>query len=187
LEADEYAEEIRTQFLSRDTDEIVGWIVDLRGNGGGNMWPMLAALSPLLDGSAGFFVDPDSVWQEWWVHEGTSFLDQFPVTTVDVHVPHGVAGRVAVLTDVRVASSGEATAIAFKNRPNTRQFGVGTCGISTGIQAGEIGPGFVLGLATTVMADRDSTIYGGKVLPDEEITDTAALVARAIEWIRTGI
>jgi carboxyl-terminal processing protease len=26
-----------------------GWVVDLRGNHGGDMWPMLAALSPLLD------------------------------------------------------------------------------------------------------------------------------------------
>jgi carboxyl-terminal processing protease len=25
-----------------------GWIIDLRGNGGGNMWPMMAGLGPLL-------------------------------------------------------------------------------------------------------------------------------------------
>ncbi len=29
-----------------------GWIVDLRGNGGGNMWPMLAGVGPILGEAA---------------------------------------------------------------------------------------------------------------------------------------
>jgi carboxyl-terminal processing protease len=186
--ADTYMNEIRAQMEAMDSDELVGWVVDLRGNGGGNMWPMLAALHPFLDGSTGFFVDPDSVWNEWWVHDGVSFLDQVPLYTVPtMFIPRATDGRVAVLTDVRVASSGEATAIAFRGRPNTRSFGTATCGVSTGIVAGSVGNGFVLGLATVWMADRDSTIYGGKLQPDEEITDAAATFARAIEWIRTGM
>src|SRR5262249_9604085 len=38
-----------------------GWVVDLRGNTGGNMWPMLAGIGPVLgDGLAGTFVSTDS-------------------------------------------------------------------------------------------------------------------------------
>jgi carboxyl-terminal processing protease len=187
-QADAYMTAIQAQMESVDSDALVGWVIDLRGNGGGNMWPMLAALHPFLDGSTGFFVDPDSLWNEWWVYDGTSFLDQFPISTVPTpFVPRATDGRVAVLTDVRVASSGEATAVAFRGRPNTRSFGTATCGVSTGIVAGPVGPGFTLGLATVWMADRDSTRYGGKLPPDELITDPDATLARAIEWIRSGI
>ena len=34
-----------------------GWIVDLRGNFGGNMWPMLLSVEPLIgNGTLGYFV-----------------------------------------------------------------------------------------------------------------------------------
>ena len=182
-----YMTAIQAQMEAMDSDQLVGWVIDLRGNGGGNMWPMLASLHPFLDGSTGFFVDPDSIWDEWWVHEGTSFLNQVPVSTVpSPFLPRATDGRVAVLTDVRVASSGEAAAVSLRGRPNTRSFGTATCGVSTGIVAGSVGAGYTLGLATVWMADRDSTVYGGKLHPDEVIEDPDATLARAIEWIRSG-
>jgi carboxyl-terminal processing protease len=187
-QAEAYMTAIQAQMQAMDSDSLVGWVIDLRGNGGGNMWPMLASLHPFLNGSTGFFFSPDSIWDEWWVNEGTSYLNQFPISTVPApFVPHATDGRVAVLTDVRVASSGEATTIAFRGRANTRSFGTATCGVSTGISPGQIRPGFTLGLATVRMADRDSVTYGGKLHPDEEITDPDAALARAIEWIRSGI
>jgi carboxyl-terminal processing protease len=186
-EANAYMTAIQAQMEEMDSDALVGWVIDLRGNGGGNMWPMLAAMHPFLDGSTGFFFDPDSIWDEWWVHDGVSFLNQAPISVVPTpFVPRATDGRVAVLTDVRVASSGEAMAVAFRGRPNTRSFGTATCGVSTGIVAGSVGNGFVLGLATVRMADRDSTVYGGKLHPDEVIADPDAALARAIEWIRSG-
>lgn len=39
--------------------------------------------------------------------------------------------RVAVLFDGMTASSGEAVVVAFKQRPDTRSFGMPTCGLST--------------------------------------------------------
>lgn len=183
-----YMQAIQQMIADHDSESVVGWIVDLRGNGGGNMWPMLASLSPFLEGMVGMFVDPDSVWQRWDVHDGVSFLDQYPLAGIDpVYSPRAVDGRLAVLTDVRVASSGEAVAVAFRGRANTRAFGTGTCGVSTGIVAGAVADGYILGLATVAMADRDSMIYGGAVAPDEHITDPAAVLTRAIEWIRTGM
>ena len=54
-----FADEIERQIRSRDAPDLVGWIVDLRGNGGGNMWPMIAGIGPVLgEGVAGFFVPP---------------------------------------------------------------------------------------------------------------------------------
>ncbi|MFD2419292.1 S41 family peptidase [Amycolatopsis pigmentata] len=48
-----------------------GWIVDLRHNGGGNMWPMVTVLAPLLgNGTIGHFVSADGRRTTWSLSEG---------------------------------------------------------------------------------------------------------------------
>lgn len=50
---------------------LCGWIVDLRANIGGSMWPMLAVAAPLLpDGVLGHFRQPDGRYQAWSAHRG---------------------------------------------------------------------------------------------------------------------
>ena len=40
-----------------DRPGLIGWIVDLRTDGGGNMWPMMAGLGPILgEGIMGWIV-----------------------------------------------------------------------------------------------------------------------------------
>ncbi len=43
-----FANGIQSVIRAADHDSLVGWIVDLRGNGGGNMWPMIAGVGPVL-------------------------------------------------------------------------------------------------------------------------------------------
>jgi hypothetical protein len=53
---------VQTQELICSLDQVHpgGWIVDLRGNSGGDMWPMVAGLGPIIgDGVLGAFVAPD--------------------------------------------------------------------------------------------------------------------------------
>lgn len=65
-EASQYAQSIQDAIKAADSDPIVGWIVDLRGNLGGNMWPMLAGVGPLLgEGTCGYFLDPDGNASAW--------------------------------------------------------------------------------------------------------------------------
>ena len=40
----EYMTSVQAQIKERDKPELKGWIVDLRGNMGGNMWPMLVGV-----------------------------------------------------------------------------------------------------------------------------------------------
>jgi carboxyl-terminal processing protease len=187
-EAGAYTSVIQTAMADQDDPGLTGWIVDLRGNGGGNMWPMLAALWPFLQATVGYFVDPDDAWIEWYVSGPYAYLGTTLVgEATNPYAPNLGSGRVAVLTDKRVASSGEATAVAFRGRPDTRTFGGETCGVPTGISAGPIGHGYTLGLAVVWMTDRDSTVYSAPLQPDEVIADPAAALARAIEWLRTGM
>jgi C-terminal processing protease CtpA/Prc len=93
--------------------------------------------------------------------------------------------KVAVLTDGNVASSGEATAIAFKGRPNTRFFGAATCGLSTANEPFMV-DGATLTLTVSTIADRNKVAYGDTLPPDEVIMDNTELLNRAISWIRGG-
>jgi carboxyl-terminal processing protease len=186
-EALSFADGIQASIRSMDRENLAGWIVDLRGNGGGNMWPMLAGLGPILgQGLAGYFIDPVGVRIPWEYREGGSFSGGFmtQVVTSSYALKRG-SPRVAVLTDNRVASSGEATAIAFRARPDTRSFGTSTCGLSTANSAFTVADGSILNLTVATMADRTGRSYGDVVVPDEVISDGDP-VARAVEWLQTG-
>jgi hypothetical protein len=183
-----FADEIVSRIRSRDAPELAGWIVDLRGNGGGNMWPMLAGIGPVLgEGVAGYFVPPVGAPSEWGYQSGGSFLSgSVLVSTTQVYTLIRRAPRVAVLTDQAVASSGEAIVVAFRARPNTRSFGSPTCGLSTANQSFQLSDGATLFLTVSVMADRTRAPYGLSLAPDEAVSGDAEVVQRAIEWLRAG-
>jgi carboxyl-terminal processing protease len=181
----EFAGAIQNAIRAADRDDLAGWIVDLRGNGGGNMWPMIAGIGPVLgDGVAGHFIDPDGVTQDWGYAVGAALA----VGSVVLQVPDPYRlrrerPRVAVLTDVGVASSGEAVAVAFRERPGTRSFGTPTCGLSTSNESFPLSDGAVLNLTVSTMADRTRRLYGDAIVPDEVVNDPAVVVARAVAWL----
>ena len=137
----------------------IGWIVDLRNSRGGNTWPALAGIGSLLgEGTGGFFVDAAIRATPWGYTKGEAWLDRPDVGGIEqVESPYKFAvsnPRVAVLTDIGVASSGEAIAIAFRARSNTRSFGTPTCGLSTAVAQFPLSRGGQVALMTSVMADR---------------------------------
>jgi carboxyl-terminal processing protease len=183
-----FANGIRNVIADADREDLAGWIVDLRGNGGGNMWPMLAGLGPVLgDGVAGYFIDPIGQHSVWEYREGGAWLEgQLLQSVTSPYQLKRPSPRVAVLTDNGVASSGEAVAIAFRGRPATRSFGSPTCGVSTANRAFALTDGAELILTVSVMADRTRTVYGDEVVPDERVPDGDATVQRAVAWLQTG-
>ena len=183
-----FARQIQDAIAAADRDDLIGWIVDLRSNGGGNMWPMIAGVGPLLgDGPLGYFINPLGTETPWEYRDGSSFSGGFPVTTVTP--PYRLRRpqpRVAVLSNIGIASSGEATLIAFRLRPNTRSFGEATCGLSTANATYPLSDGATLTLTTSVMADRAKNRFGDRIPPDEVLTDQAQAIQRAIAWLQTG-
>lgn len=163
-----------------------GWVVDLRRDRGGNMWPMLTGIGALLgDGLLGAFVDADDSRTLWLHRQGVTFYQQQtdpepvafmraadPVPTLDVN-----RTPVAVLTSEWTDSSGEMTLIAFLGRPNTRTFGAPTGGDITGVATHELEDGSLLGIAEGVAADRTGRAYFESIQPDERV---------AVDWRRLG-
>ncbi len=166
-----------------------GWIVDVRGNEGGNMWPMLAGLGPVIGpGRIGASVEASGDRQPWFYADGRAGVvylgGWYRNVSVEVEAPpHRLDPPhppVAVFTDGRTASSGEAVAVAFRGRPNTRSFGVSTMGKTTGNQTVSLPDGARLYVTASVYADRTGRVYGGPLAPDVRST---APEADARDWL----
>jgi len=183
-----FAVSIQDAIRARDAATLAGWIVDLRGNTGGNMWPMLAGIGPVLGtGTAGYFVLAGGAAEPWAYAAGGAYLNgNVVVSAPGFYDLLRRDPRVAVLTDKRVVSSGEAIAVAFRGRPNTRTLGTETCGVTIANSSYTLTDGGVLSLTTALFADRKQNAYNAPLPPDEVITDPSALVQRAIAWIRSG-
>lgn len=179
-----FAGGIQNQIETQDNASIIGWIVDLRGNGGGNMWPMIAGIGPVLgSGTAGYFIDPDGNQSEWGYENGRSTLNGFTLTQLTpFYQLINSNPKVAVLYNNGIASSGEAVAVAFRGRPNTKSFGTETCGLSTANQGFELSNSSFLNLTISTFADRNQVLYGASILPDEETT-TENIIEEAIYYL----
>ncbi|WP_026210784.1 S41 family peptidase, partial [Flexithrix dorotheae] len=90
--------------------------------------------------------------------------------------------KVAVLLDNEVGSSGEAIAISFIGRDDTKSFGTATCGLSTANTAFKLSDNSTLYLATAFMADRNLNLFGNQIIPDEE-ANAQNILQKAVEWI----
>ena len=182
---DAYIANVQAQIKERDKPGLKGWLVDLRGNMGGNMWPMLVGVGPVLgEDTLGYLFDSNNTKTAWRYEKGKALADgDIEAETANYYTLKSANPVVAVLTDTLTASSGEAVAVAFKARKHTRSFGAGTCGVSTGRSRFYLSDGSVLLLTTAVFADRRLVRYGHSIAPDEPLKP-AEVVPQAIRWIR---
>lgn len=187
-----YAKAIHEAIQSADERELKGWIVDLRGNNGGNMVPMLLGVGPVLgSGIAGYFIDTYDVRTCWSYTDNNGLFSTCSTSksygyNIWMEEPYRLKKpnpKVAILVDGTVASSGEIVFISFIGRTNARSFGSPSCGASTELKAYQLSNGATVNLARALFADRNQTTYGKEVYPDEILPDEEA-VRRAIEWLK---
>ncbi len=181
-----FAETIQNNIKEQDSSDIIGWIVDLRNNTGGNMYPMIAGIGSILgEGTAGYFIDPDNNEVPWGFKNGASVYNGSPFTTMsDPYQLIAPNPRVAVLLNGAVASSGEVMAISFIGREDTKSFGSPTCGLSTGNSYFSLSDGSALILTTSLQADRNKNAYGTPIEPDVVVSN-ANIIAEAIAWLES--
>jgi hypothetical protein len=181
----EFADTIQKRIAQQDTASLHGWVVDLRDNTGGNMWPMIAGLGPLFNTEIlGHFIDADENVVNWGYSNGSAKMAEDNLVTVDEpYVLLNPLAKIAVLSSNRVASSGEATLIAFKKQSNVKIFGTDSCGLSTSNSIYPLSDGSKLVLSTGVMADREQYKYGKRVPVDQSV-DQKDVLSTAIAWLK---
>ena len=106
------------------------WIIDLRRNTGGNCWPMLTGIGPLLgDGVCGYFVAGDQRVPIAY-RDGSAFEGRHVLCRVSAEGYHTLRAKksIVVLTGHRTVSAGEIVALAFKGKAETCLIGEPTAG-----------------------------------------------------------
>ncbi|MEM7573527.1 MAG: S41 family peptidase [Bacteroidota bacterium] len=186
-----FADSLQQLIASLDGPQIKGWVVDLRNNTGGNCWPMLAGIGPLLgEGICGYFMDRDgSNAVDWSYREGSSFNGEYAATTVS-DTPYQLQQplkRIAVLTGPQTASSGEITAIAFRGLPQVQSFGQPTAGYSTTNATIRLPDGAMLLLTISIYGDRNKVPFGEQIYPDVLVAEQEGEdlpLLEALHWLR---
>lgn len=165
-----FAQAIQDGLRDLSNRDAKGWIVDLRDNDGGNMFPMLAGLAPLFDQSRlGYLVDADGKRDAWGVGPDG------PAPNEAEYIPLAHPVRltrplpIAVLFGPRTGSSGEIVILSFVGNKLTRSFGQPSFGLTTGNGIFPLSDGSELRLASTHMADRTGRTYSGALKPDVEV------------------
>jgi carboxyl-terminal processing protease len=184
----DFANNIRSQIKKLDTEiEMIGWVIDLRNNGGGNMWPMVAGLNSLLpDGIVGYLIGRNNGIEKKWKTENGKI--NYSNEVIDTYKVKKMSNKIAVLIDSMTASSGEMTAITFIGLPNVKLIGQPSAGYTTVNSTFYLSDKTPLFLATNFVADRAHNIYLKKIMPDVIINTQNSLgndetLANAINWI----
>jgi hypothetical protein len=176
-----YADSLHSIAATLQASHPSGWIVDLRGNGGGNMYPMIAGIGFILgEGPLGYFLSSKGSEEPWYYRQGSAgaviggkeatmvTIEREPLTLHDLP-------PVAVLLDSGTTSSGEAVAISFIRRPWTRTFGARTYGLSTGNTGFPLPDGASLFLCDVIEEDRDHRRYPDGIEPDVVLSEPIGL------------
>ncbi|MEO5684359.1 MAG: S41 family peptidase [Chitinophagaceae bacterium] len=148
-----------------------GWIIDLRQNTGGNCWPMLAGIGPLLgNGVCGYFVSAREkipiIYNDGIALQGKHTRCR---TSKTGYKTKAEKKSIIVLTGRRTVSSGEIIALAFKGREQVYFYGEPTAGYTTANATYGLSDNSMLVLTVCMEADRTGKICEGKIIPDETV------------------
>lgn len=177
-----------------------GWIIDLRGNQGGNMWSMLAGIGNLIgEGEIGSF-RTYSREDFWYYKDGTAGIqNRIAGSMTSSSTAMASVGRgnplwdgmpVAVLFDNGTAASGEAVAVAFEGRTHIRTFGLHTYGASSCCESVKLSDNATLSLPWGIYVDRRGREYLEGLSPDDKVITTKQskpiedpAVGSALTWL----
>lgn len=179
-----FAQKIQDAIRELDKNNIKYWIVDLGDDTGGNMWPMLLGLGPILgDGIAGYFAGNNNSFISWGYSQGSVFSTKNQV--MKLNTPYKLKNRIeklAVIISNNTCSSGEATAVSFIGIKNSCFIGEPTYGNSTSNMSFKLSDGAVLYLTVSKFADRNKKTYGVPINPDI-VALNGTSKRKAIEWL----
>lgn len=175
---------LKSQVHQALTGRRCGIVLDFSANSGGNMWPMLSGLSPLLsEGLLGAFQDRSGnnisiekrsgrIFYNGHIasaQAATFFQQQYPVMPI------------ALIVGAKTASSGEIVPIMFDSQPNVRSFGQRTAGIASANTSYRLPNGGKVMITTAVTLNRQGKVFDRYMVPD---TISKEPLAAATSWLQ---
>ncbi len=170
-----YADSLQQMIAGFGKMGVTKWIIDLRHNTGGNCWPMLAGLGPLLgNGIHGYFISSNEKIA-FSYKDGSVLQGKYKRCTVrNPYTLPDAQHKIVIITGSSTASAGEIVAIAFKGKNNVAFCGEPTAGLTTANATYTLSDGSMLVLTVCKEADGTGKIYEGKLQPDQLITAAPA-------------
>ncbi|RYY26527.1 MAG: hypothetical protein EOP62_10425 [Sphingomonadales bacterium] len=175
--ASAYADKLYGHFVANSA--ACGYIVDIRGNAGGNGWAMVTGLTALLGDGFGTPAPgaPESAMPFARIAGGKAIVNYGAYKDTAMFelaawkpLPALAQAPVAVLIDDIVGSSGEMTAIAFKGRSATRFFGQQSYGVASENEGFVLPDDTNIVVTTGMMRDR-----GGRTYPEGVPVDVTVM------------
>lgn len=165
----------------QDHMDVDGVIVNFGLDTGGNMGPMIAAVSPLL---------PDGVLFSFKSRKRTT-----SVQLESIYRAYGLSADrirkypsslpVAILSGERTASAGELTLLCFIGLDNVKIFGSPSAGYVSGNAAFPLADGYRLAITRSCSVARTGEVFCEN--PIEPDVRTERPLEDAVEWIRSSI
>ncbi len=180
-------QEIRDSLCNLLPEKLKGIVVDLRINTGGNMFPMVGGLGPIIgDGDAGFIISNGKTINSWSINNGS-----IKGLTLENNCEQNHNIKIVILIGPATGSSGEITAISFIGKPNIKLIGENSAGYTTANTTIKIAENLHFFLAIAYDADRNKKEYRNFITPDITIKDGDNFkdlsqdkkIQKAIEWI----
>lgn len=171
--------------MSLDSEALKVWIVDLRGNSGGNVYPMIQALLPFIrKGTLGYFEYKTGDRKAWKYNKSGLFVGDKKIlkSNKKEYQLKNKSSNTAILINNQTASSAEMLSIIFKEMPNCKLIGDKTKGLTTGNKSIKMDKHSTLNLTTSRMLDKWG-VYNHRIAPDIfleniDLTNTSAI----LEW-----
>lgn len=187
-----YAQTLYQTIIAAYHEDMTGWILDFRENTGGQLWPMLAGLSPLINSDiAGNAIYPNGDNWQWWAKNGKAGVGENIHHQVDRQSDPVMSEKpIAILISNRTASSGEASVVSFIGKKGVCLIGEQTRGLATVNQPYELANGITLMLTSAYFGDRNKRVYPNGIEPGIIVDNNAAndidndiQLNTAIEWL----
>ena len=171
---DSIANDLTYHINKLSTAKIKAWIIDLRINTGGNMYPIFLGLQEFIGDQniifGGFRNAQGLSSGQWEIRDGHMRIDGIELLRqAQLKNPIKKDIPIVILTSCYTASAGEMTAISLIGRKNTYIFGEPTADYTTAVQGFTINKDAGINLSTDYVVDRNSKIYTGNILPDVEV------------------
>lgn len=170
---DSISTDITTHINKINSAKIKGWIIDLRVNTGGNMYPILLGLKEFIGDHiifGGFRNSKGESSGQWEVKNGKMLIDGIELAgKTQLNSPLKKDIPLVILTSCYTASAGEMTAISLIGRKKTYLIGEPTANYTTAVQGFMINKDAGLNLSTDYVVDRNSKIYKSNIQPDIEV------------------
>ena len=154
---------------------IAGVVIDLRGNGGGDMYPMISSVHRFI---------PEGVIVSFRTRKGTMKISlDYVLNCAGIKKLSLIECPVAILTDEGTGSSAEALLLCFRGLEKARVFGLPTAGYASSNRPYMMSDGSVL-----VLTEGCDVARTGEEFCDDPIApdiNTETPMEDAINWINS--